>query len=365
MSSVIQLASPPSPTSLNKIDLENRDDPLSQEYGSDFDTNRMYLTFSWWLLHRGWQDIKETVEASVRSVFHDMSARDTVTFGRLAEYVVEVRKRVEGENEQKRRNKRWLPFLLPEHNHEENVLRESGIGISNATGDDSYRISPSLRRLLDETSDIVDSPTFSHVLTLALDATFSLLVDEKVADQAFKIPQYARQTQGRAVPAAEELLGGAPLGSRFEEVDDSEPSQPTSAFEHSKATTCKLATVLAVITRQAHVIGSGGDLGSLMASSNLELPDLTASQGASLKDANEYLASIDSVGDIEAFAAVVYSSNFEVDEIEKAEANAKPETPATGTAGIEKSLVDVGRDVEGSLENAWDRAVEQAKETAS
>lgn len=324
----------------------------------------MYLTFSWWLLHRGLQELKESVEVAVRTVFRDLSARDTLTFERFTECILDIRKRVEGEDEQTRRNKRWLPFLLPGSDDEERVLRESGIGISNAPEGENYKISRSLRRLLDETSDIIDSPTFSHVLTLALDASFSLLVDEKVADQGFKIPHYARRhLPSPPKSSVDELLGGAPLGSRIEEVDDSEPSMLAS--DRAKQSTAKLATVLAIITRQAHVIGSGGDLGSLMASSNMEIPDMTASQGASLKDANEYLAAIDDVRDIEAFAAVVYSSNFEVDELERVEDDVKPEPTLSNSADIEQSLVDVGQEVEESLESAWGQAVERAQATTS
>ena len=34
--------------------MENRDDDnYDNMYGNDFETNRKYLTFSWWLLHRG------------------------------------------------------------------------------------------------------------------------------------------------------------------------------------------------------------------------------------------------------------------------------------------------------------------------
>jgi peroxin-3 len=115
---------------------------------------------------------------------------------------------------------------------------------------------PFLRRLLDETSDLIDSPAFTHVLTLLLDSSFSLLIDNKLATMAFKIPPISESTA-----RVQEIVGGP---------------------EDQK---CKVANTLAIFCRQAHSIGSGST--------------------------NEYLAAMEEVRDLEAFAAVVYSSNFE------------------------------------------------------
>jgi peroxin-3 len=116
--------------------------------------------------------------------------------------------------------------------------------------------SPSLRRLVDETSDLIDSPIFSSVLTLLLDAAFSLLLDTKIATQGYKLPR----------PSADQ--------SRVQEIVGMDAKT-------------KLANTLAVFCRQAHAIGSSSE--------------------------NEYLAAMENVGDLEAFAAVVYSSNFEIE----------------------------------------------------
>ena len=113
-----------------------------------------------------------------------------------------------------------------------------------------------LRRLLDETSDLIDSPAFAHVLTLLLDSAFSLLIDTKIATLAYKIPP----------PSAS--------GARVVEIVG--PGTDVKA---------KVASTLATFSRQAHSIGSGGN--------------------------NEYLTAMENVRDLEAFAAVVYSSNFE------------------------------------------------------
>ena len=123
-------------------------------------------------------------------------------------------------------------------------------------------VSAPLRRLLDETADLIDSPMFTHVLTLLLDATFSQLADTRLRSEAYKIPPLA------AEPSP---------STRITEVTETNPATAST----------KLATILAVMTREAHKIGSG-------------VP-------------NEYVQATESVNELEGFAAVVYSSNFEVE----------------------------------------------------
>ena len=242
------------------ISLENNDDDnTEQSYGSDFDTNRKYLTFSWWLLNKGWNDIMNRVESAVRTVFGSLSPRDLLSFERFAELTMEVRKLVEGSTPEERRKCDWLKFLLPPRDKEEEVVRESGILEDNAAqGSEPSPSSPAtLRRLLDETADLIESPSFSHVLTLLLDAGFSYLVDNKLAVGAFQLPP---STIGLVTP----------------ELKD---QQRTKVI--------LLPKILSVLTRQAHAIGNG-------------MP-------------NEYLQEMEKVRDLEAFAAVVYSSNWETE----------------------------------------------------
>ncbi|KAI4124641.1 MAG: hypothetical protein LQ347_005659, partial [Umbilicaria vellea] len=59
--------------------------------------------------------------------------------------------------------------------------------ITSSPGNSSTQAAP-LRRLLDETSDLIDSPTFTHINTLLLDTLFSHLTDTKLRAQAFKLP---------------------------------------------------------------------------------------------------------------------------------------------------------------------------------
>lgn len=320
LSSVVSLAT--GGVEQSTISLENHDDDNpDQVYGNDFETNRRYLTFSWWLLHRGWREVMLKVEAAVNEVFGSMSLREDVTMQMFSELTLDVRKRVEGATESDRQATSWLQYLLPPREQENFVLKESGMSTDPSLPGSVPPSASPLRRLVDETSDLIESPPFSHVLTRLLDAGFSTLVDQKIAQQAFKIP---------AMPDAPSL--DAP---RVTEVFDPKP--------------VKLPIILAILTRQAHSIGNG-------------VP-------------NEYLQSMEQVKDLEAFAAVVYSSNWE-SEISPMNGDSTasfvqrdgplgPEIiPAgsqvsEGTVPGQESIVDVGST--STFESAWGKAVESVE----
>ena len=141
------------------------------------------------------------------------------------------------------------------------MLQESGT--SSAAAPDTS-ISPQLRHLLDETADLIESPAFSHVMTLLLDATFTLLVEKKMASQVYR-------------------------------MDVDMLSAITEKEGSNAGPKVKLANILAVFCKQAHHIGSGGSMES------------AGGQGGG----NEYLAEMEDVQDLEAFSALVYSSNFD------------------------------------------------------
>ncbi|KUJ19868.1 Peroxin-3 [Mollisia scopiformis] len=313
LSSVVSLAT--GGMEQSTISLENNDDDNpDQAYGNDFETNRKYLTFSWWLLHRGWKEVMLKVEAAVKEVFGSLSIRDDISMQRFSELTLEVRKKVEGATEEERKEGKWLQYLLPPREQEAFVLKESGMEAevtpTSLVSISSSSITP-LRRLLDETSDLIDSPPFSHVLTLLLDAGYSTLVDQKIAQQAYKVP-----------PTSDIPDLNAP---RVTEIVDVKP--------------VKLPIVLAILTRQAHSIGNG-------------VP-------------NEYLQAMEQVRDLEAFAAVVYSSNWESEISPMADEGSTVLVPKDETAEVvpaeagQDSVIDVGTTT--TFESAWGKAVETAE----
>ena len=95
----MSLASPPSTGT--KISLENHDDDnFENAYGNDFETNRKYLSFSWWLLHRGSKHIMQRVMSAVKDVFGGVNIREDITLERLADLIMQVRRKVEGSTEE-------------------------------------------------------------------------------------------------------------------------------------------------------------------------------------------------------------------------------------------------------------------------
>jgi peroxin-3 len=308
LSSVISLAHAPSSSS-SPISLENHEDGAAQAYGNDFETNRRYLTFSWWLLHRGWQLVQANVEAAVKEVFNPLSLREDVTIEKLAPLILDIRRRVEGSTDEDRKAKKWLPYLLPPRDQEEIVLAKSGM---QPTPQSPPSVSPSsptsnqatLRRLLDETADLIDSPPFSYVHTLLLDAGFTQL-SEALTEEAFQT----------------------------EPVDKESIVQDVTSSMDAKV---KLAAVLAVVTRQAHQVGNG-------------VPNL-------------YLQAMENVGELEAFAAVVYSNQWEAEGNQEKgkEKEPKPEEHEGQDVGGEPSVLVA----ESGFESAWGKAVDKVVATA-
>lgn len=199
------------------------------------------------------------------------------------------------------------------------MLAESGMSTSptssalpESTSTGTAELSAPLRRLLDETADLIDSPSFSLVHTLLLDASFTQL-SSTLNSQAFKATS----------PTVESMT------SRIEEVVEKK---------------VKLATVLAVMTRQAHAIGNGGQ--------------------------NSFLEAMDRVPELEAFSAVVYASlrDGEVAEVEpevtyeelkKEVEKEEAPPPVNAQESAPESFVDVG--TQSTLESAWGKAVEKSK----
>ena len=96
------MATPSPPGS--SISLEDKENERVQNAsGNDFENNRKFLTFSWWLLHRGWKEIKLKVENAVREVFGPLNPRADITYENLSSLIIEVRKRIEGESAQARK----------------------------------------------------------------------------------------------------------------------------------------------------------------------------------------------------------------------------------------------------------------------
>ncbi|KAF8956550.1 peroxin [Entomortierella lignicola] len=215
----------------------------------DFQTEKKYLTFSYWLLHEGWRRWSDRVRDVIDEVVGAISLKRTLNAKEFSDLLGEIRARLEyTEVDGKQVPVNMREYLLPDDPEEErDVLRAGGVDEFDLVVD------PVLRNLLDETRDLIDSEDFSTVLSSALATTFARF---NLALQPTFNPFLL---SGRGNSVIEEI----------ENDDDIDRSVP-------------LASLLSLISRQAHLIING-------------VP-------------NEYVESLSMVKELQAFSAIVYSS---------------------------------------------------------
>jgi len=114
-----------------------------------------------------------------------------------------------------------------------------------------YTASPALRQMLDETSDLLDSPVATVVVGKMLDSGFGLLVEERVGSQVFR---------KQAAAAGEQSSGGegGNVVPRIEVTDSSGGEKSETVLVEGR-----LSNVLAVMKREAAMIGGRAPNGYL------------------------------------------------------------------------------------------------------
>jgi len=129
----------------------------------DLELQRSFLSFSWWLVHRGWKTIMTRVHTAVEAVFHPISPKDIITPDTLRNLLAQVRQQIEYTPALPSPNPyTFLSSLLPPTEAAEIIVLAQDSLIPNTVSSD-------LRHLLDETSDILESPASIHVLHTLLD----------------------------------------------------------------------------------------------------------------------------------------------------------------------------------------------------
>ena len=146
------------------------DERLSQ------DTEKKYLTSSYWFLHRGWREVAAYVRRAVHEEVDGMPLKTMLTFSHFEALVERIRDRVErcADNT----GVVWAApngfrgILLPESERDEmQMLQDAG-----ALESENPAMTPSLRALLDETKDYIDSPDFASVFAASCHQVFSLFL---------------------------------------------------------------------------------------------------------------------------------------------------------------------------------------------
>ncbi|KAI0942833.1 hypothetical protein AcV7_002135 [Taiwanofungus camphoratus] len=148
-------------------------DNLEEAESVSEETERKYLTLSWWILHVGWKDVGERVRRGVEEVFEGVSLKTKFTIGDLYRLVSDVRRRVEYEVtfEGKERRINFMSTLLPPTPETlQHVLTQGGIPARIATDAD-----PKFHSLLSETRAHLGSASFHRVLEVCLDQATEIL----------------------------------------------------------------------------------------------------------------------------------------------------------------------------------------------
>lgn len=175
------------------------------------------------------------------------------------------------------------------------------------------------------------------------------MIDQNIRSRAFKLALPLIQEVPFAEPSSANLLvpDGIAGGIDLRNNNVNGPVQETQLKT-------ELVNILAVMTKQAYVIGSG-------------VP-------------NEYVQALDEIRDLEAFAAVVYSSRFELDAMgenidSRTNLSAGPgKAPSDGISDRDRRRGDgtePGEDSEEGtslmnkassvFENVWDRAADSVR----
>ncbi|KAI0657624.1 Peroxin-3 [Cubamyces menziesii] len=137
------------------------------------ETERKFLTLSWWILHVGWKDVGERVRRGVEEVFEGVSLKTKLNAAELHRLINDVRRRVEYEVtfEGKERRINFLSTLLPPTAETlQHVLTQGGIPPWLATAND-----PKFNAFLDETRTHLTSGSFDRVLEVCLDQAMEVL----------------------------------------------------------------------------------------------------------------------------------------------------------------------------------------------
>lgn len=167
----------------------NVDERLSQ------DTEKKYLTSSYWFLHRGWREVAADVRRAVHEEVDGMPLKTMLTYSHFEALVERIRDRVEKSADNPRvvwaASNGFRGILLPESERDEmQMLLDAGALDSDNHADEA--ITPSLRVLLDETKDYIDSQDFSSVFAASCEQVFSLFLNNMASSYGVRANEVRR-----------------------------------------------------------------------------------------------------------------------------------------------------------------------------
>ncbi|SPO31724.1 related to Peroxisomal assembly protein PEX3 [Ustilago trichophora] len=240
--------------------------------GLDHDTERLYLTFSWWFLHRGWDRLSDRVSIAIEKTFASLSVKAQLSMADFRALLNDARYLIEHDGpaasqsiEQpawKRSN--FMDVLLPDSIEDEvNVLVGAG-ALDADTAQLALVTNHKLRALLDETKDIIESQDFGTILALCIDRVFETFYESLN-------PTFGIQKTGK-LDSTIQIEPLSALESRFQEI--------TEEMQHGKRV--RLASLFPLVSRQSQMAIRG-------------VP-------------NEYIEALADSKELRAFSAVLYAA---------------------------------------------------------
>ncbi|KAI7864597.1 Peroxin-3 [Spinellus fusiger] len=228
-----------------------------QEGLLDSQTERDFLSVSWWILHRGWKKCSAHVEKAVEEVIGSISLRSTVDYFQAEEIIFQLRKRIEFDMDELTPTS-FRSWMLPDTKEDEmellrNIRSDQGFPTTESP-QTTTESAVTLDKLMDEARDCMDSPDFFSVLHLCLDEVFGML---------------DTQTFGKSLRSLDHFT---PIQERIREATEDD-------MVHSKPKTITLAKLLPMMSQQAHAIIAG----------------------------KEYLSSFTYLKELQAFSALIYT----------------------------------------------------------
>ncbi|KAG0168457.1 peroxin [Apophysomyces sp. BC1034] len=218
----------------------------------DPETERMFLSATWWLLHRGWQQCFVRVQMAVDEIVGSIPLKKAMSYKEAEELMHALRRRIEYEEDGETPYS-FRSWMLPD-SHEDELLCLKEAGFVDIHPKDDQATKVTLRKLLDETKDFIDSPDFTSVLSSCLNEVFSIFDQRAFAGSLLQNTDLME-----------------PMAMRIKEITGEE------ARRMEKKLT--LANLLPSISRQAHLVIAG----------------------------NEYLNAFAYIKELQTFSAMVYT----------------------------------------------------------
>lgn len=168
--------------------------------------NRQYLTFSWWFLHRGWELLAKRVEDAVRSATEGREPPSQLTFDELNELFGKIHKQIDDQGS-------FTSVLLPPEELETFVLNQVPGELS------CDAVDVQLRTLLDETRDIIISPSCVNVVQRLVHSGLSVLMKKMKLLYPDETPQIRLAIAlMQAAKQAPQIAAGSPLSNEYIEA---------------------------------------------------------------------------------------------------------------------------------------------------